>query len=157
MSMRVSSTAFNDHGEIPPDYTADGRNVAPPLSIDGVPQGTRSLVLVVDDPDAPDPAAPRSEPFVHWVVYDLPPTTSQLSGGTPELPGGASEGINGWGKRGYGGPKPPIGRHRYFFKLYALDTAIESDKPLTKDELLERIDGHVIEKAELVGSYAKAA
>lgn len=138
-------------------YTADGQDIAPPLAIAGVPAGTKSLALVVEDPDAPDPRAPSAEPFAHWVVYDLPPNTKELSRVDAPVPRGAAEGVNGFGRRGYGGPKPPIGRHRYFFKLYALDTIIRSAGPLTREDLVSRIEGHVLDEAELVGTYAKAA
>lgn len=155
MPLRLSSAAFSDHGQIPRRYTADGDDIAPPLEVDGIPAGTKSLALVVDDPDAPDPRRPRPQPFVHWVLYDLPATTRELSS-EDELPGEAVEGLNDFGSRGYGGPSPPSGRHRYVFTVYALDENIEGSEPLTKRELLSRMEGHVLEKATLVGTYARA-
>jgi Raf kinase inhibitor-like YbhB/YbcL family protein len=146
MSLQLSSSAFEEQGDIPKQYTADGRNTAPPLSIRNVPQGTKSLALVVDDPDAP-----RAQPFVHWVVYDISPETRQLTHDA------GTQGINDFGRRGYGGPKPPSGRHHYHFKLYALDAVLGGTEPLTKAELEASIEGHVLEKAELVGTYAHAA
>jgi Raf kinase inhibitor-like YbhB/YbcL family protein len=156
MSLTISSDAFSDNGAIPRTYTADGDDIAPPLAIAGVPEGTKSLALVVEDPDAPDPRAPRAEPFVHWVVYDLPPNTKELSRAPASLPRGAAQGVNGFGKQGYDGPKPPVGRHRYFFKLYALDTVIRGSG-LTRDDLISRIEGHVLDEAELIGTYKRAA
>jgi Raf kinase inhibitor-like YbhB/YbcL family protein len=154
MALHISSSAFAHHGEIPIQYTADGGNLAPPLAIDGIPQGAKSLALVVDDPDAP-----RAKPFTHWVVYDIPPTAREIGEHTAaeSLPLGAAEGINDYGGRGYRGPRPPSGRHRYFFKLYALDTLLNAHEPLTKEALEARIDGHVLAHAELVGTYAHAA
>ena len=146
--MELSSTAFADHGEIPRRHTCDGEDIAPPLLWHGVPDGAASLALIVDDPDAPDPAAPKMT-WVHWVVYDLPPTTTALAEAA-KPPG--LVGKNDWKKESYGGPHPPIGRHRYFFKLYALDTMI--GKPgLTKKQLEQAMEGHVLAHAELVGTY----
>lgn len=154
MPLYLSSPAFADRAEIPREYTADGANVAPPLAIDGVPTGTKSLALVVDDPDAP-----RAKPFVHWIMYDIPPTARHLGGSGAEepVPLDAAEGMNDFGHLGYGGPKPPRGRHRYVFKLYALDIVLDEEQPLTKEELEQRVMGHVLEKAELIGTYARAA
>ena len=153
MPLNLSSTAFVDHGEIPREHTADGKNVAPRLTITGVPPGTQSLALVVDDPDAP------RTPFAHWVMYDIPPTADEIGEVRPgrPIPGDATEGINDFGRRGYGGPKPPRGRHRYVFKLYALDIVLGEREPLTKEELEGRLEGHVLDHAELVGTYARAA
>ena len=137
-------------------YTCEGRDFAPPLKWSGVPEGTRSLVLIMDDPDAPDPKAPRMT-YVHWVLYNLPPD----SGGLPEgvtsktLPAGTLEGLNDWKRTGYGGPCPPIGRHRYFHKLYALDVVLKDLKQPTKAQLLKAMEGHVLARAEIVGTYKK--
>ena len=154
-ALALHSSAFADHGAIPARYTCEGDDVSPPLEWGAPPAGTQSLALVVDDPDAPDPAAPRRT-WVHWVVYDLPATAGELSEGAARggLPAGARDGKNDWGRRGWGGPCPPIGRHRYFFKLYALDRALERDS-LTKAELEKAIEGHVLARAELVGTYEK--
>jgi hypothetical protein len=121
-----------------------------------VPAGTKSLVLVVDDPDAPDPKAPRMT-WVHWVVYDLPPTATALpeGAGRSPMPGGARDGMNDWKRTGYGGPCPPVGRHRYFHKLYALDTVLGDLGGPTKTAIEKAMAGHVLAKAELVGTYEK--
>jgi Raf kinase inhibitor-like YbhB/YbcL family protein len=156
MSLTLTSSSFSQHGEIPSKYTCEGDDVSPPLAWSGVPQGTRSLVLIVDDPDAPDPKAPKMT-WVHWVLYDLPATATGLaeamqSGG---LPAGTREGLNDWKRTGYGGPCPPIGRHRYFHKLYALDTEIgDLDRP-TKADVEKAMTGHVLGKVELIGTYEK--
>jgi len=117
---KIESSAFAPDAEIPVRYTGDGKDLSPPLAWSGLPQGTKSLALVVDDPDAPDPAAPTMV-WVHWVLFNIPPSTTSLSEGVRTLPAGTGEGLNDWERTGYGGPAPPIGRHRYFFKLYALD------------------------------------
>jgi Raf kinase inhibitor-like YbhB/YbcL family protein len=162
MPLSIRSSAFEPNGPIPARFTCEGDDVSPPLEWSGAPEGTRSLVLIVDDPDAPDPAAPKRV-YVHWVLYDLPPTASGLDEGvaTDALPAGAREGQNDWKRRGYGGPCPPVGRHRYFFKLYALDTTVDAalgavgEAGATKQELERAMSGHVLEAAELVGTYQK--
>jgi Raf kinase inhibitor-like YbhB/YbcL family protein len=151
--MNITSTAFADNGEMPAVHTCEGRDVAPPLQFSGVPAGARSLALIVDDPDAPDPAAPKMT-WVHWVVYDLAPATVGLPEGGA-LPAGARDGLNDWKRIGYGGPCPPVGRHRYFFKLYALDTTLSFAHPPTKQQLEQAMKGHVLAHAELVGTYAR--
>ncbi len=151
--MQIQSSAFAQHAEIPSKYTCEGDNVSPPLAFSGVPQGTRTLALIVDDPDAPDPAAPRMT-YVHWVLFNLSAATTTLAEGVKELPIGTGEGVNDWKRTGYGGPCPPIGRHRYFHKLYALDIELELSRP-TKAELEAAMEGHVLAKAELVGTYQK--
>jgi Raf kinase inhibitor-like YbhB/YbcL family protein len=145
MSLTVSSTAFNHHASIPSTYTCDGRDIAPPLRWSGVPPDTKSLVLIVDDPDAPDPRAPKTV-WVHWVLFNLPPETSGLPEGAARasLPAGTEEGLNDWGRTGYGGPCPPIGRHRYFFKLYALDTMLEGLAHPRKADLESAMRGHIL-------------
>jgi Raf kinase inhibitor-like YbhB/YbcL family protein len=156
MSLTLSSTAFTHNGEIPSKYTCEGKEISPPLFWDGAPEGARSLVLIVDDPDAPDPKAPKRT-WVHWVLYNLPPEAGSLREGVTsrDLPPGTKEGINDSHRTGYGSPCPPIGRHRYFFKLYALDTALEFGKNPTKAEVEAAMRGHVIEHCELVGTYEK--
>ena len=156
MSLRIYSLAFTDGGEIPSQHTCEGDDIAPPLSWDGIPADARSLDLIVDDPDAPDPAAPQMT-WVHWVVYNLPPDSSGLPEGstTSDLPAGTAEGINDWKHRGYGGPCPPVGRHRYFHKLYALDTVLEGLNEPTKAQVESAMQGHVLAKAELLGRYQK--
>jgi Raf kinase inhibitor-like YbhB/YbcL family protein len=121
-----------------------------------VPADTKSLALIVDDPDAPDPAAPKRV-YVHWVLYNIPATSSGLPErvATEDLPAGTQEGLNDWQRTGYGGPCPPIGNHRYFFKLYALDTVLPDLKQPTKAKLEEAMRGHVIATTELIGRYQK--
>lgn len=147
------SDAFPDGGAIPVEHTCEGRDVSPPLRWGGLPPGTASLALIVDDPDAPDPAAPKTT-WVHWVVYDLPPNVGGLATGAT-LPHGARDGTNDWRRTGWGGPCPAIGRHRYVVKLYALDVALGDRGALTKAELEAAMDGHVLDRAQLVGTYAK--
>ncbi len=156
MSLTITSTAFAPNGPIPSLFTCEGRDVSPPLAWTGLPAGTKNLVLIVDDPDAPDPAAPKMT-WVHWVLYGIPPTAM----GLPEavkpaaLPAGTREGRNDFGRTAYGGPCPPIGRHRYFFKLYALDIALLDLKSPTKTGLEQAMQGHVLAQATLVGTYQK--
>lgn len=151
--LRISSSAFQANREIPAKYTCEGQDVSPPLAWDGVPAETQSFALIVDDPDAPDPAAPRRT-WVHWVVLDLPATARNLPEGVRALPAGTLEGVNDWHRTGYGGPCPPVGRHRYFFKLYALDTKLELVRP-SKAQLESAMEGHVLARAELIGTYEK--
>ena len=156
MSLTLTSSVFEHRNTIPAAYTCDGRNISPPLAWSGVPPGTRSLVLIVDDPDAPDPAAPKMT-WVHWVLYNIPTTAD----GLPEavtataLPPGTLEGLNDWKRTGYGGPCPPIGRHRYFHKLYALDTVLPDLAHPTKARLETELRGHVLAQAELIGTFER--
>ena len=152
----LGSPAFGPSAEIPRRYTCEGEDLAPPLAWSGAPGGTRSFALVVDDPDAPDPAAPRTV-WVHWVLYDLPPATTALPAGATAatLPGGSHEGVNDWKQRGYRGPCPPVGRHRYVHTLYALDVWLPELGEPTKAALLRAMDGHVLAQATLVGTYQK--
>lgn len=152
--MQIRSPAFAPHGAIPARHTCEGDDVAPALTWSGLPAGTRSLALIVDDPDAPDPAAPRMT-WVHWVLYDMAPTLSGLpEGGRPAF-AGTRDGLNDWKRTGWGGPCPPVGRHRYFFKLYALDTALGDLHQPTKAQLERAMQGHVLAHAELIGTYQK--
>lgn len=152
--MRLQSPAYGHHQAMDPKYTCEGEDVSPPLAWLGVPEGTRSFALIVDDPDAPDPANPKRT-WVHWVVYDIPPSVTALpEGASTSLPQGAKTGFNDWGNAAYGGPCPPIGRHRYVHKLYALDTTLELDDP-DKAALERAMEGHVLAQAELVGTYEK--
>jgi Raf kinase inhibitor-like YbhB/YbcL family protein len=156
MPFALRSPAFADGGEIPARYTCEGEDVSPALAWSDPPAGTRSFALIVDDPDAPDPAAPRMT-WVHLVLYDLPADAR----GLPEalsaaaLPAGARSGTNDWKRTGYGGPCPPVGRHRYVFKLYALDAALGDRGALAKRDLERALEGHVLARAELVGTYQK--
>ncbi|MEN8131856.1 MAG: YbhB/YbcL family Raf kinase inhibitor-like protein [Pseudomonadota bacterium] len=155
--MNLTSSAFSPDASIPTQYTCDAADISPPLSWSGIPAGTQSLALIVDDPDAPDPAAPKMT-WVHWVLYNLPPDTQGLAEAvsTNALPEGTLEGLNDWKRTGYGGPCPPIGRHRYFFKLYALDRRLPELNRPTKAELEQAIQGHILEQSELVGTYQKS-
>jgi Raf kinase inhibitor-like YbhB/YbcL family protein len=152
--MKLTSSAFEDHGSIPRKYTCEGADVSPPLTIEGVPTSTRSLALIVDDPDAPDPAAPQMT-WVHWVLYDLPPETNSLQEGVSAAALHARDGRNDWKRTGYGGPCPPIGRHRYFFKLFALDRKLGDLHRPTATELQSAIAGHVVAEVSLTGTYQK--
>jgi Raf kinase inhibitor-like YbhB/YbcL family protein len=156
MTLTLTSSAFAEGQEIPSRQTCEGENLSPTLAWDGVPEGTRSLALIVDDPDAPDPRAPRMT-YVHWVVYNLPPAAGVLPEGvTPaDLPRGAVVGVNDFGDRSYGGPCPPIGRHRYFFKLYALDTRLPERQGASKADVEKAMAGHVLASAQLIGTYQK--
>jgi len=156
MTLQLTSKNFHHQGEIPKLYTCDGKDLSPSLSWSGVPAGTKSFALIVDDPDAPDPKAPKMT-WVHWVLYNLPATVNSLEEGiSPKnLPSGSLEGTNDWKRTGYGGPCPPIGRHRYFFKLYALDTVLADLRQPTKAALEKAMSGHILEKVELVGTYQR--
>lgn len=155
MPLTLNSTAFSNGASIPKQYTCQGNDISPPLSWSGVPAGTKSLILIVDDPDAPDPAAPQRT-WVHWVLYNLPPNTAGLAEAVKSLPAGTMEGLNDWKRVGYGGPCPPIGRHRYFHKLYALDSVLPNLNRPTKADLEKAMKGHVLEQAELIGTYQKS-
>lgn len=154
--MQLTSSAFDDGGKIPRRFTCEGDDISPPLAWSGVPEGARSLVLIVDDPDAPDPAAPKMT-WVHWLLYNLPAGATGLAEGVSDeaLPEGTGQGLNDWQRTGYGGPCPPIGRHRYFHKLYALDTVLEGLGTPTKAALEAAMRGHVLATAERVGTYRK--
>jgi hypothetical protein len=156
MGLSLSSPAFAPGGEIPARFTCEGRDLSPALDWTGVPETARSLVLIVDDPDAPDPEAPKMT-WVHWVLYDLPPSAPGLPEGVAakDLPPGTKQGTNDWKRTGYGGPCPPIGRHRYFHKLYALDVALPDLGAATKAQVEAAMKGHVVAQAELVGTYEK--
>ena len=156
MPLKLTSSAFSTGGNIPVEHTCEGADLSPPLSWSGIPAGTKSLALIVDDPDAPDPAAPRMT-WVHWLLYNLPPAAAGLPEGVvpAALPAGTREGINDWKRTGYGGPCPPIGRHRYFHKLYALDTLLPDLERPSKVRLEKAMQGHVLAQAELIGFYQK--
>ena len=156
--LTLKSTSFDQGNAIPVKYTCEGQDISPPLIWQGVPDSARSLVLIVDDPDAPDPAAPKMT-WVHWVLYNIPVDADGLIENLASLalPPGTEQGVNDWQKFGYGGPCPPIGRHRYFFKLYALDTVLKSIYKPTKAHIEAVMNGHIITVAELVGSYEKSS
>jgi Raf kinase inhibitor-like YbhB/YbcL family protein len=154
MALAITSPAFGHMGAIPSTYTCQGKDVSVPLAWNGLPAGTRSLALIVDDPDAPDPKAPKMT-WVHWVLYNLPPDATGLPEAVraADLPQGTREGRNDWKRSGWGGPCPPIGRHRYFFKLYALDAVLPDLGQPDKAKLEKAMQGHVLAKSELVGTY----
>lgn len=158
MSMKIESSAFVHNGDMPQRFTCDGQDLSPPLSWSGVPEGAKSLALIVDDPDAPDPKAPKMT-WVHWVLYNIPTDAGGLPEGVSSgsLPPGTAEGVNDWKRTGYGGPCPPVGRHRYFHKLYALDTVLPALRKPTKAQLENAMKGHILAQAELVGLYQRGS
>jgi Raf kinase inhibitor-like YbhB/YbcL family protein len=155
--LTVRSSAFEDGAEIPRRYTCDDANASPPLAWRAAPDGTRSFVVIVDDPDAPDPAAPKRV-WVHWLVWNLPASAASIDEGATraKLPAGAREGMNDGGSAGWTGPCPPIGRHRYFHRLYALDATIELAAGAKRAELERAMKGHVIGEAVVMGTYQHA-
>jgi len=153
-SMKLRSASFAHEHEIPSKHTCEGEDTAPALEWDGAPHGTKSFALIVDDPDAPDPRAPKMT-WVHWVLYGIPSQVHALPEGARSLPAGTREGLNDWKRTGYRGPCPPVGRHRYFLKLCALDSALGDLGTPTKAQLEKAMEGHVLAKAELVGTYQK--
>jgi len=156
MALTLTSAGFAAGGPIPRRFTCDGANASPPLAWSGAPAGTRSFALIVDDPDAPDPEAPRMT-WVHWVLCNLPPDCAGLPEGVnpADLPAGATEGLNDWKRTGYGGPCPPIGEHRYFHKLYALDALIQDLRRPDKATVKRGMRGHVLAEAVLIGTYRR--
>jgi Raf kinase inhibitor-like YbhB/YbcL family protein len=158
MNLQITSTAFAEGQSIPQKYTCQGSDVSPPLKWSGAPAHTKSFALIADDPDAPDPKAPKMT-WVHWVLYDLPATTTELAENiakTPTLPNGAKQGITDFMRVGYGGPcPPPGGAHRYFFKLYALDTVLNLKPGVTKNDLLKAMEDHILAQGQLMGMYQR--
>ena len=157
MTLRLRSPAFADGAAIPSKYTCEGANISPPLGWSGTPPEAKSLVLIVDDPDAPDPRASRVT-WVHWVLYDLPTSATSIPEDADKsgLPAGAKQGLNDWKKAQYGGPCPPIGRHRYFHKLYALDIELSKLQQPTKAGVEAAMKGHILGEAKLIGTYQKS-
>jgi hypothetical protein len=152
MDIKITSSAFQDDGLIPAKYTCDGADVSPPLQWDTVPEGTQSIAVICDDPDAP------MGTWVHWVLFNLPAETKQLAEKVPAdktLPSGAKQGTSDFRRIGYGGPCPPSGTHRYFFKIYALDTELALPAGATKRELLKAMEGHIIGQGQLIGKYKR--
>ena len=156
MPLTITSTRFEEGEEIPTEYTCEGDDVSPPLAWSGQPPDTRSFVLIVEDPDAPDPAKPLRT-WVHWVLYNIPHDADNLPHAvtTDDLPSPAREGLNDWKRPGWGGPCPPVGRHRYFFRLYALDRFLPDIGDLRADEVRSEMEGSLLEEAELIGTYQK--
>ena len=151
-TMKITSLAFVNNGMIPAKYTCDGEDISPPLQWDGIPDGTKSFALICDDPDAP------MGTFVHWVLYNLPAETKELAENIPadkELSNGARQGTTDFRRIGYGGPCPPSGTHRYFFKIYSLDTKLDLPAGATKSQLLKAMEGHILGQGELVGKYKR--
>jgi Raf kinase inhibitor-like YbhB/YbcL family protein len=150
--MKISSSAFEEGGLIPSKYTCDGENISPALNWTGAPDGTASFALICDDPDAP------LGNWVHWVIFNIPPKETGLKENIPagkKLDNGTVQGMSDFRKNNYGGPCPPSGTHRYFFKLYALDKILDADSDLTKADLLKAIDGHILAQAQLIGKYKR--
>jgi Raf kinase inhibitor-like YbhB/YbcL family protein len=156
MTFLIKSSAFDHGGAIPTVYTCEGKDISPPLSWSGVPETARSLALIIDDPDAPDPNAPEMT-WIHWILINIPPDAHSLPEGvTPEdLPQGTIAGLNDWRRVGYGGPCPPTGRHRYFHKLFALDMVLEGMISPTMTQVEDAIRGHIIAQTEVMGTYQK--
>jgi len=152
MEIKIASTAFDDGGLIPPKYTCDGADISPPLHWEDVPEGTKSIALICDDPDAP------MGTWVHWVLFNLSAETRELAENIPPdrtLPNGARQGTSDFGRIGYGGPCPPSGTHRYFFKIYALDAQIDLAAGAKKAQLLKAVEGHILDQGQLIGKYKR--
>jgi hypothetical protein len=152
MSMEITSTAFANEGMIPRRFTCDGEDISPPFNWRGVPPEAKSLALIADDPDAP------RKTWVHWVVYNLPAGSGGLAENVPPektIAGGGRQGTSDFGRIGYGGPCPPSGTHRYFFKFYALDAELGLPPGATKEELLQAMAGHVLAEGQLMGRYRR--
>jgi len=152
MEIKITSSAFEDGGMIPAKYTCDGADISPPLKWEAVPEGTKSIALISDDPDAP------MGTWVHWVIFGLPADTKELAENIPPdkiLPNGAKQGTSDFGRIGYGGPCPPSGTHRYFFKVYALDAELDLQAGARKKDLLRAMEGHILAEGQLMGKYKK--
>ncbi len=152
MDIKITSPAFENEGLIPAKYTCDGEDISPPLKWDAVPEDTKSIALISDDPDAPVGT------WVHWVLFNLPPDTRELKENIPPdktLPNGAKHGTSDFGRIGYGGPCPPSGTHRYFFKIYALDTELDLQADAGKRDLLKAMEGHILAEGRLIGKYKR--
>lgn len=152
MDIKITSSAFENEGMIPAKYTCDGADVSPPLQWENIPEGAKSIALICDDPDAP------MGTFVHWVVFNLPTDARQLDENVPSektLPNGAKQGTSDFGRIGYGGPCPPSGTHRHFFKMYALDAQVDLEPGASKSELLKAMEGHIVAQGQLIGKYER--
>lgn len=153
---QITSTAFGDQEEIPAKHTCEDKDISPALEWASVPEGTQSLALIVDDPDAPDPNAPKMV-WVHWVLFNLPPDSQALPEGVSSdaLPEGTREGLNDWKETGWRGPCPPVGKHRYFFRLYALDCRLDEQRQVDRARLDQMMQGHILGEAVVMGTYQK--
>ena len=153
MELKITSPAFENEGMIPPKYTADGSDVSPPLKIESMPEGAKSLALISDDPDA------RIGTWIHWTMWNIPADKTELAEAVPpdtKLPDGSVQGMTTFGRHGYGGPALPRGTtHRYFFKLYALDTKLNLPEKSGKKELVKAMEGHIIAQGQLMGKYKR--
>lgn len=149
MTIEVTSTAFSDGSAIPARYTCDNQDISPGLAWKNIPEGTQSLALIMDDPDAPGGT------WVHWVVIDIPADLTGLPEDVGEAPEGSVDGNNSWRRTGYGGPCPPRGTHRYFFNLYALDTFLELDPGVTRYQVEKAMEGHILAMGQLMGTYSR--
>ena len=145
--MEITSSAFATGSKIPSKYTCQGENISPPLTISGAPSDTESLALVMDDPDAP------GKTFVHWLAWNIPTNQAQIKEGS--LPTGSTEGTTSFNQVGYGGPCPPSGEHRYFFKVFALNSRLDLPETTTADQLMEQIEGKILDQAQLMGTYSQ--
>jgi hypothetical protein len=155
-AMKLTSQSFENKKDMAKKFTCDGEDISPALEWSDIPEETKSFVLIVDDPDAPDPANPKMT-WVHWILYNIPASVSFLPENVKDvdLPEGTLQGLNDWKKTGYGGPCPPIGKHRYFHKLYALDIIFPDLTRPTKAKLEKAMEGHILHKAELIGLYQR--
>jgi len=153
-NFKISSVNFDEGQAIPEKHTCQGADISPQLHWTTPPIGTKSLVIIVDDPDAPDPKAPKMT-WVHWVIYNIPPDINALQQDLQSLPKGSQPGYNDWKKTEYGGPCPPIGTHRYFHKIYALDTVLKFESPPTKSDLEIAMKAHILTQSQLIGNYKK--
>lgn len=156
MTLKIFSDTFTHNTLIPSRFTCDGLDISPPLHWTDPPPPTQSFAIIVDDPDAPDPAAPKMT-WVHWILYNIPTTVRRLPEGVrpKDLPSGTRQGANSWNKTGYGGPCPPVGTHRYFHKLYCLDTMLPDLQNPTKERLMHAMGKHIIAQAEIIGTYLR--
>src|SRR4030065_1633621 len=145
--MQLKSPALSQNGAVPAKYTCDGQNISPPLQIAETPENAKSLALICDDPDA------SGKTWTHWTVWNIDPTTTEIGEG--KTPAGSTQGVTDFGEVGYGGPCPPAGTHRYFFKLYALDTTLNIPYQAKKEDIEKAMEGHVIDQTQLVGVYSK--
>lgn len=150
--LTITTPAFANGADMPECFTQEAENLSPELRFSGVPPQTRSLVLIADDPDAPDPAAPKRL-WLHWLVINIAPQTTGFAQGIKHYPRGARVAVNDSGVRGWSGPRPPVGRHRYYFKLYALDTTLDLPEAFTRSDVENAMQGHVLASAETMGTY----